>query len=148
MKVSGWANSGLASAAVFICCGAGLLIAGRDYPLGTMMRIGPGIFPMFVGWGLIVVGLVEAGRGIARSGGHLGAWGYRPLVIVASTFFVFALLVERLGLVITGMLVMGLATFAGSDTPTAKHIAILMLGPVVTSFVFIYLLNVPLKAWP
>ncbi|HEV3010814.1 MAG TPA: tripartite tricarboxylate transporter TctB family protein [Burkholderiales bacterium] len=43
---------------------AAMHIADRDYPMGTVMRMGPGNFPLWLGWVLAGFGVFLAARGI------------------------------------------------------------------------------------
>lgn len=148
MKIGVKLNTDLVAGAVFFAFGAALLIIGHDYPMGTMMRVGPGFFPTVVGWALVVVGLFEFGRGLLREGDSLATWTFRPLVLVSGSFLVFALLVERIGLVVSGILVMGLSALAGPDAFRPKQIAVIVLAPILAAILFIQVLRVPLRIWP
>jgi len=61
----------------------GLAVAlGRDYPLGTAMRMGPGYFPMALGTLLVALGGYILAKGL-RSGEAIEAgWSPRALIVL------------------------------------------------------------------
>ncbi|GAB4398778.1 MAG: tripartite tricarboxylate transporter TctB family protein [Rhodoferax sp.] len=75
--------------------------AGQHYTVGEMARMGPGFFPVVLGWVLTGLGGLMAllsMRG-AVQGVQPPPWRPRVLMAVLAAVVVFALLVERLGLV-------------------------------------------------
>jgi hypothetical protein len=89
--------------------GAGLLfvaigttavaVAGR-YELGSTMHMGPGYFPVLLGGILIVLGAAIVGRALwTGEVAPLPEIQIRPLLLVTLSVLVFALLLERFGLV-------------------------------------------------
>ena len=86
----------------------GLLMAGiglatvwlaQDYRAGTLVRMGPGYFPVMLGWLLSGIGVMIFLSGLRRSG-KMPSVNLRSFVLILVSVVIFAATVERLGLVI------------------------------------------------
>src|SRR5262249_8397610 len=89
----------------------------RDYPIGTALRMGTGYVPRLLCWLLLglgavvlVQGLREAQGARALSAGDVSA--LRPVVFVTASLVIFGLSIERLGLVLSILLLVGLGAVA------------------------------------
>ena len=74
-----------------------LALAG-GYELGTARKMGPGYFPVWLGGGLALTGLVLTGKGVLASGTPLGHWAPKPLALVTLGSLLFAAIVNVGGL--------------------------------------------------
>ncbi len=82
----------------------------RDYPIGTALRMGTGYVPrrcccwMLLGLGAVVLvqGLRAGARPRGRVVGRAPAW--RPVIFVTASLVIFGLSIERLGLVVSILL--------------------------------------------
>lgn len=84
---------------LYLAIATGFLWLGWDYRMGTSARMGPGYFPMVLGWLLAVFGVVSMGRGLATDGERAGGIGWRPLLAISAAVIAFAALVPTAGLV-------------------------------------------------
>src|SRR5262245_52225317 len=103
---------------------AGLLFMGvgvlglwlsRDYPIGTAFRMGTGYVPRLLCWTLLGLGAVVLVQGLRDGQAQRrlsfgdGMTGWRPVIFVTAGLVAFALSLERLGLVIAILLLVGIA---------------------------------------
>ena len=58
--------------ALFMLIGSAGLWFGRDYPMGTPIRLGTGVFPRILCWGLIFLGGIVLARGLLTHGASIG----------------------------------------------------------------------------
>src|SRR5262245_40989408 len=95
----------LAIAAFFLTAGSGLAV-------GTSLRMGPGDAPRPLGVMIRLAGAVICIRGVLADATRLESEKLRPLLLVlgATLFFAFAL--ERIGLVLTIVCVVAIASAA------------------------------------
>jgi hypothetical protein len=137
---------------VFVLAG-GLIAAGAlAHPLGTLMRMGPGYFPLLLGLVLVSLGIVIAASAERSDALGLGAlanaaW-LRPLALVSLSVVLFALLVELGGLVaaVAGVVIVsGLAHHAFRWRDALMLAALLAAGSVG---VFAYGLRLPFQILP
>jgi len=138
----------LLSGLLFLALGIAGIVLSRNYRLGTPGNMGPGYFPLMVSICLAAIGLlvtlnVSAGEVPERREITLRG----PLVVLAS-IVVFALTLDRLGLVAASFLLVVGCRFA---VPRASLIEGVALGgglAAVAAFAFAYGLGLPFPVWP
>lgn len=72
---------------------------GRELNVGTAFRMGPGYLARLLTWILFGFGLLLLARAFLLHGPALAPWPLRPIGLVLGAMAVFALTVERGGLV-------------------------------------------------
>jgi hypothetical protein len=139
---------------------AGLLFMGiailglylsRDYSVGTALRMGTGYVPRLLCWVLLALGACVLVQGLREAPGGQGAvarFGWRPLVLVSAGLALFALTLERLGLVVAILLL----TVAGAYATRGRGIVETLLAVLVLTAlswgIFIYGLQLTIRVWP
>ena len=129
------------------------LWVSRNYPIGTASSMGTGYMPRLLLWvllglgGLILVsGLWKADR--LPEADTSGEVAWRPIVFVTLSLVVFGLALERLGLVLSILLLTGIGAVAGrSMRPLETAIATLVLIALCW-LIFIVGLSLPIPLWP
>jgi len=141
---------------------AGLLFIGvavfglwlsRDYPIGTALRMGTGYVPRLLCWllfglGVVVLvqGLREAQDSRALSSADVSAW--RPLVFVTASLVIFGLSIERLGLVISILLLIGVGAVAARGLRPLETLAAALVLILLSWGIFILGLGLTIPVWP
>jgi hypothetical protein len=133
---------------LFLGFGAGALVIARGYPMGSAMRMGPGYFPTLLGAVLVLLGLVLAARAFWFRGEPVGAWAFRPLVLVHGAVVVFALTVQSLGLVVATMALVGLSRLGGWDFRLLEVVVLSLFLAALGIGLFVYGLGLPFRVWP
>jgi putative tricarboxylic transport membrane protein len=136
---------------MFVGIAAFGLWVSRNYPIGTTLRMGTGYVPRLLCWILLglgaaifLQGLYEADRKRAR-GGPL-AW--RAVIFVTLSLAAFGLSLERLGLVVSILLLIGIGALAARDLrPLEMAIAALVLIALSWA-IFILGLGLVIPVWP
>ncbi|MGE0223172.1 MAG: tripartite tricarboxylate transporter TctB family protein [Acetobacteraceae bacterium] len=133
---------------MFMGIGAFALWVGADYPRGTPVRLGTGVFPMILSWGLVLVGAIVFIKGLVTTGPSMGAIAWRPVILIPLAAAMFAFLIEPAGLVVAMLVMMILARFAG-DGHSNKEFAIFTVIMLLMGVgIFIWGLEMPLKVFP
>jgi putative tricarboxylic transport membrane protein len=141
---------------------AGLLFMGvaalglwlsRDYPIGTAFRMGTGYMPRLLCWILLGLGAIVLIQGLrnaeaARMVSDADTPAWRPLLLVTASLVAFGLAIERLGLVTSIFLLVGLAALArrGLHTSEAVLAALVLIG--LSWAIFIFGLGLTIPVWP
>lgn len=125
------------------------IYAGRELPLGTVRHMGPGMFPMALGFLLAGLGALVFVPALFRSG-HLPRPDYRPMTAVLVSTLLFAISIRNLGLVPAIVLLTFAASLADNRlglAGTAILSAALSLSAVL---IFVVGLGMPLRpfVWP
>lgn len=123
--------------------------AYRNYPVGVISRMGPGMVPVIMGCLLFVIALAILLRSLTQPAESIQIDVRAALLVLASIAF-FALTIEAFG---TIPALLGLIIISGMAAPGRNiiHIALFALGvSAVVVFIFVYLmqLNLSLFRWP
>jgi|RhiMetdeSRZDD1v2_1073273.scaffolds.fasta_scaffold119021_3 putative tricarboxylic transport membrane protein len=135
----------LLTGVLFVALGAFAIIYGSRYALGTASRMGAGYFPLLISCGLLLIGAFLVARALLGGGEALGAIGWRPLILVLAGVLAFGLLIDRLGLLAAGVLLV-LAARAADRGFGLFETALLAVGlSLAAAAIFIYGLGLPIK---
>jgi lysylphosphatidylglycerol synthetase-like protein (DUF2156 family) len=79
---------------------AAALWIGRNYPLGTAGRMGPGYFPIALAGMLALIGAVSLTRSFLHNGPPVRGIAWKPLTLVLASTALFGFLINAAGLVV------------------------------------------------
>jgi putative tricarboxylic transport membrane protein len=139
-----------ASGAFLVALGGAALWGGSRLPGVPGQDVGPAVFPMVIGIGLMACGAMIA-LGVGRSfeaeeedptAGHSRAFGLRALVPPALLLF-YVLASERLGFLLTAAIMILAGALAMGARPWLAAL-MAVVGPLVVHLAFYQLLRVPL----
>ena len=134
---------------VFMTIGAAALIISQSYRIGTANQMGPGYFPMMLAGGLLLLGAVlavKAWRDADPESMDGGKW--RAVLFPTLGIVLFGLALERLGLILSIALVIGVGVLGSSQTRW-KEVPFLILASIAFSvLVFVYGVKLPVEVWP
>ncbi len=141
---------------------AGLLFIGvallglwlsRGYPIGTALRMGTGYVPRLLCWILLGLGAVVLVQGLREaqdvrplSSGDISAW--RPVVFVTASLAIFGLSIERLGLVVSILLLIGVGAVAARGLRAMETLAAALVLIALSWGIFILGLGLTIPVWP
>ena len=140
------------SGLMFIAIGLAFAWGATNYSFGSSARPGPGYFPFGLGILMAVLGgmvLFKALTIETEGGDPVGAFAWKPLIIIVGSMVLFGLLLPRLGMFIALPLLVITSALAGDEFHPVEA---LINAAIITAFswlVFIYGLNltIPLKPW-
>jgi Tripartite tricarboxylate transporter TctB family len=123
--------------------GLAAFLYGHKYPLGDPGQMGPGFFPAMLSLALVVLGSINVVRSLSVQGEGFGHVALRPLLLVSAGVVVFALGVDRIGLVASILLLVAIGCLAG-PRPRLREVALLaVLLAVLSAGIFVYALKLP-----
>ncbi|TDE38854.1 tripartite tricarboxylate transporter TctB family protein [Antarcticimicrobium sediminis] len=144
--------------AIVVAAGLAIAMVASTYPLGTLLRPGPGFFPMVVAVVLSVLGLGVLGETwAARATSSAsqakpdetaqGPFPWRSVLCTCVAVLVFALTVERFGFVPASCLLIAITAFAETERSWIKLGFVALFIAVFGSAVFIWGLGLPIQAF-
>ena len=133
---------------MFLSFAAVAVLAARGYSMGTAGRMGPGYFPMALGLVLGLLGLLIIARSVVAGSGAISGLQLRPLLVLAGAVLTFGLLIERLGLVITLVVVVAASAVASRESRPLEVAALATTLAAFSVGIFVYALRLPLSVWP
>ena len=132
------------SGVIYVLFGSMALFVGRDYSMGTALRMGPAYFPSLLGGLLIVVGVISVLRSFWIVGTPVGALALGKLSVITGSVILFGLIVRGLGLAIALPLLVIMSARASTRFRRGPSIAMAAGLTIFCVLVFIKGLGVPL----
>jgi hypothetical protein len=129
---------------VFAAIGFAVAAGATRYSLGTMSRIGPGGFPLLIGIVLGVLGLAHIAVAFAtREGGSVSGWDGRATLLIPLSAIVFAVTIDRFGLVPAIVASVFVAALANPRFRLVEAIVVCLALAAFGAGLFVYALNLP-----
>jgi hypothetical protein len=148
MRIRFHVNQDSLAGLMFVIVGAGALYLGRNYAVGTSLRMGPGYMPNLLSWLLIIFGAGICLKGAAIEGRDLEAWRLRPLGLIVFGALAFSYLIDKAGLPIAAIVTVLVGALGGREF-RFREVVILAFGlAIACSGLFIYGLGLPMDLWP
>lgn len=130
---------------IFIALGLAFAIGALTTDIGTLLRMGPGYFPLILGGILVVLGAMIIAKGfIAGEGEPLGDVDWRALAFITAGLLFFGLTVRGLGVIGALFGASMLASVARSQTSLREALVISIGLTVLSVVVFIVALQLRL----
>ncbi|MDO8533325.1 MAG: tripartite tricarboxylate transporter TctB family protein [Xanthobacteraceae bacterium] len=141
------------SGLLFIAVAAAGLWVSRNYPIGTALRMGTGYVPRLLLWILLLLGVIVMVMGLRAGAGKTQADSettsvWRPLIFVTASLVTFSLTIERLGLVISILLLIGIGSLATRELRLIEMVLATFLLIVLSVGIFIIGLGLTIPVWP
>jgi putative tricarboxylic transport membrane protein len=138
---------------LFIAVAALGLWLSRDYPIGTALRMGTGYVPRLLCWLLLGLGAIILVQGLreaqdARPLSSAEVSALRPVVFVTASLVIFGLSIERLGLVVSILLLIGVGAVAARGLRPLETLAAALVLIILSWGIFILGLGLTIPVWP
>lgn len=120
----------------------------NDLPALGRVGFASGTAPRLFAYGLLGLGAWIAIAGFLSEGSGLDRWAVRGLITIIGSILFFAFAIRELGLAITGVPMVILASYASPDVRWKESI---IFGIAITAFcalIFPYALGQPIPLWP
>jgi hypothetical protein len=131
---------------LYLGFGVAAIVIGRDYSMGTALRMGPAYFPTVLGALLSLIGAISLVRSFVVPGEPVGKLALRPLVIVTAAVFAFGFLARGAGLVVVVPMLVLVSAYASIYFRWRSAIALAIGMTIFCVLVFSKGLGVPLPA--
>lgn len=138
--------------AIVVLVGAAIAVVASTYPQGTLLRPGPGFFPLVIGVLLSLLGLGVLGEA-RRSDGATSPedapdpFPWCAVLCTCGAVLVFALTVEWIGFVPASCLLIAITAFAEPERSWIRLGLIALLMAMFGTLIFIWGLGLPLNAF-
>lgn len=139
------------SGLMFIAVGLGFAWGATNYSFGVAARPGPGYFPFGLGLLMAVLGGVVLFNSLAvetEDGDPVGAFAWKPLLIIVGSVVIFGALLPRLGMFISLPLLVLMSASASDEFKLKEALINAVILTVGSWAIFIYGLNLTIPLWP
>lgn len=99
---------------LYVGFGLAAVVIGRDYELGTALRMGPAYFPTVLGALLALIGSISLLRSFFQPGEPVGRMALRPLALITVGVLAFGFLVRGAGLVVVIPILVVISAYAST----------------------------------
>jgi hypothetical protein len=134
--------------AILIAVGIFFAVAGKGLSLGTVSSMGTGYFPRVLSIFVIAIGSMLVLRSLFIPPTALEWKGFFPIVFTTLSLIVFAMFVERFGLVIAVTASVLVARLPFLRERPMESLVLTVGMAVGTSVLFPYLLGLPINVLP
>jgi hypothetical protein len=126
------------------------IYASRNYDLGTLRHIGPGMFPSMLGYVLAALGVIVLLAALFRAGPAVATPAFRPLSAVLAGLLAFALTIEPFGMVPAIFLLVGIVALADDRLGPIGIVIFAALMSLLVILIFQVGLQLPIDSfkWP
>jgi putative tricarboxylic transport membrane protein len=130
------------------------LFLSRDYPIGTAVRMGTGYVPRLLCWILLGLGILVLAQGLREVDAERsrlsssGASAWRPVIFVTASLVIFGLSIERLGLVASILLLIGVGAVGARGLRPLETLTAALVLIVLSWGIFILGLGLTIPVWP
>lgn len=130
---------------LYVVLAAAFLWFGRDYKMGAAARMGPGYFPLTLGWILGGFGVVSIIRSFMTDGSPIGGIAWKKLAIITIAVLAFAVILPKLGLIFALPALVVISSLASEQSEyDIKAVLVLAALTIFCIIVFVKGLGVPM----
>jgi hypothetical protein len=147
MRVLGINAAELIAGLIAIALGVFAAITATSYPFGTIQSMGPGFVPFWLGVILAAMGVgIIVVEGRKSDAEELDIPGLRPLLAISGSVLIFALTIDRFGLLPSVFLTSFVATISESKMNPGRSLIVSVALAAISLVVFQYGLGLQVRA--
>lgn len=137
------------SGLLFVAFGVVGAHLSSGFVFGALTKMGPGFLPTVLSYLMITIGALVTLRSFALKGGGIQPSAVKPQALIVAAIVLFALMIERVGLIPTVFVVLIVASFAAEEAKLRDSVLLAAAMALACYLVFIVLLGLPLRplAW-
>lgn len=140
------------SGLMFVAVGIAFAVGATNYSMGSSARPGPGYFPLILSAFMSVLGAVVLFKALTietDDGNPVGAFAWRPLIVIVAAIAFFGLALPRLGMLVTVPILIFITSMAGDEFRWKGVLANAIVLTIGAWAIFILglKLTIPLYPW-
>ena len=141
-------NKDFLTGLLFLILGGFAVAVAAGYPMGSLMRMGPGYFPTTLGAILCLFGAWLLVRGLRGAGASIRSWAWRPLSLISLSIVLFGFLLDRAGLIPALIAMFFAAAAAGREFRLKEVLILTVVMGAFAAALFLYGLKLPYQLIP
>jgi len=126
-----------------IATGALAVLIARDYPFGTVVRMGAGYFPTVLGGLLVLFGVYVLAKGLRSVEKVEAGWSLRAMIVLPLSLVLFGFLMDRAGFVPALVVLIFGSAAAGREFRLVEIVLLTALLVALSVAVFVWGLGLP-----
>jgi len=130
-----------------VALGVFALVTASSYPMGTLLRMGPGFFPSTIAVLIILLGFALIGAALrSRPNQSSVNIRFRPVLMIGLGIVLFALLLERAGLIPATLALVLVSSLAEPRWQPGRALLLALAMTALVYVIFIIVLQIPVAA--
>jgi hypothetical protein len=130
-----------------VALGAYAIAEASQYPMGSLLRMGPGFFPCTIAAVIIILGLVLVANALRRRpAGQAVDVRFRSVLAISAGIALFTLLLERAGLIPATAALILVSSLAAPHWRVRRTLLLALGVTALVYLIFILVLQVPVPA--
>jgi len=125
-----------------------MIIALKNYQMGTAVRMGPAYFPTVLGGLMAVLGLLVLLGSFAVEGPKVPRFHFRPMIMVLAGCLTFAYILKPAGLIVSIIALVVISAFGGHEFKWKEVTILGVVLAIFSVFVFVKGLTLPFPICP
>ena len=127
----------------FFFIGLVTVLEAHSYSVGTVRNMGPGYFPVILGYLLLVIGGGTAVRGIWLKGEGIKITSLRPMLMVSGAVLSFAFLLGPAGLILAILALVFVSCLGSREFHLGDVVILFIVLAAIATSLFVYALGLP-----
>ena len=139
------------SGLIFVAVGIAFAWGAMSYSFGSSARPGPGFFPFGLGVLMAILGAVVLFTALVvetDDGDPLGAWAFKPLLIVMFSVGLFGYTLPNWGMALSLPILIVMVSLAGDEFHWKDAVISVVVLTLGSWLIFIKGLNLVIPLWP
>ncbi|MCX8021509.1 MAG: tripartite tricarboxylate transporter TctB family protein [Syntrophorhabdaceae bacterium] len=132
------------SGLIFFFFGVVFVYFGRNYQMGTAMRMGPAYFPTLLGALLTFVGIILMAKTFIKPGDKVESMRYSKVIYITLANLFFAFMLRRIGVVLSIVLLVLIGAYASQKFKWSYAMPLALGLAIGSAIIFVLLLHLPL----
>jgi len=122
--------------------------AENHYQMGSAVRMGPGYFPVVLGYILAVLGAIVLGMSFTVKGPKVPAFHLRPILFITVGVVLYGYLMKPLGLMLATAALVYVSAYGGHEFKWKEATILFVVLAAFSWIVFVKGLTLPFPIWP
>ena len=139
------------SGVMFITVGIAFAWGSLSYSFGSSARPGPAYFPFGLGVLMAILGAMVLFKSLTlevEGGDKIGAWAWKPLLIITGAVAIFGWTLPHLGMVVSLPLLVVMSALAGNEFHWKDALINSIVLTAGSWVIFIWGLKLTIPLWP
>jgi len=129
---------------MFLVISLATVIIAREYPMGTAGKMGPGFFPIMLGWILAAISLITLLGACTTDGEPLERLAYKDMLLILGSVVLFGFFVRGAGLAAAIPVLILVSAFGSVKFRWRPAVALAVGATIFCVLLFVKALGLPL----
>jgi drug/metabolite transporter (DMT)-like permease len=139
------------SGLMFLATGVVFAVGATNYSMGSSARPGPGYFPLILSAVMAILGAIVLFESLTietPEGDPVGAFAWKPLIVIVAAIAVFGFTLPLLGMMLAVPILIFITSLAGDEFHWKGVLINAIILTIGAWAIFVYGLKLTIPMWP